>query len=442
MSIATLLTYGLPWIGGSFVTFLLGLYFFKFATDTLLIAPAVMGVVYAVARIWDAVSDPMVGYLSDRTWTRLGRRRPWLLAAVVPTAVIPVLLWSPPAFLDDQALVLWVVAGILAYETALTMFLIPGMALGAELSMDYDERTRVFAYRQACWSVGFFVCVGAVYLLTSADDKRQIATWISLAGGGAAALAIGYGAIRLEERPGHQGRGGRNPLRVIRDVWRNPHARLLIIVFIAESLGMATLGVLAPYYMQYVIGSEAAFAALLLCHFVPSLLVIPFAVWLSARVGKTKLWAGAIFVSAVSFGAFYFADTGDLVYVLLWVTGTGVGTGIGSVVGPSVQADVVDYDELATGERKEGSYFALWNLLRKAAAGVVGALTGVVLQLVGFEPNAEQTEATKEALRFMFGMWPALMTGLGGVILLMYFRLDRASHDDIVRELGEREGRD
>lgn len=440
LSVATLTTYGLPWIGTSFISFFLTLYFFKFATDTLLIAPAAMGIIYAAARIWDAISDPMVGFLSDRTQTRAGRRRPWFFASVVPMALIPVLLWSPPAFLSGNGLVLWVIVFILAYETVLTMYLIPGMALGAELSTNYDERTRVFGYRQACWSVGFLLCVGAVYLLTSADDKHETARWLALTGGGIAALTIAIGAWRIKESPTNQGRGGRNPLRVVGDVWRNPHARLLVLVLAVESLGMATLGVLSPYVMQYVVGSEQAYAALMLSYFVPSMLVIPVAVWLSTRLGKPRLWVIAIFISSISFGAFYFTGHGDLAYVLMWSIGCGVGTGISAVVVPSMQADVVDYDELVTGERKEGSYFALWNLLRKAAAGLVGAMAGIVLHAVGFEPNVEQTELTKKALLLMFGAWPAALTGVGGIVFLMYFRLDRAAHDEIIRQLDARDG--
>ena len=138
-----------------------------------------MGIIYGLARIWDAVSDPMAGYLSDRTQTRLWRRRPWLLASVLPIAVVPVMAWSPPSSIDGVALLAWMTVGILAYETALTIFFVPHAALGAELSMDHHERTRVFAFRQVAWSLGFLACVGAVHLLTTAEDKRTMAFVLS-----------------------------------------------------------------------------------------------------------------------------------------------------------------------------------------------------------------------------------------------------------------------
>ncbi len=434
---STILAYSYPTAGASFVSFLLGLYLFKFATDVLLIAPAAMGGIYGLARIWDAVSDPMAGYLSDRTQTRLGRRRPWLLASVLPIAVVPVMVWSPPSSIDGVALLAWMTVGILAYETALTIFFVPHAALGAELSMDHHERTRVFAFRQVAWSLGFLACVGAVHLLTTAEDKRTMAFVLSSVGGGISAVFILYGVLRLRERAAHLGRGGERPFRAFGDVLRNPHARLLVIVFLIESLGTATLGIMAPFFMQYVIGAEWAYSLLLLFHFVPSLLVIPLGVVLSKRFGKKNLWAISMAFSALAYFGMFFGGHGDAWWVLFCVTGTGIGTGIGAVVGPSVQADVIDYDEYMTGERKEGAYFAVWNFIRKAAAGITGGLAGVALQYVGFAPNVEQTETTKLAITLLFTGLPCISLVIGTTIFLR-FRLTEEEHRRIRAELDAR----
>ncbi|MCY3793201.1 MAG: MFS transporter, partial [Gammaproteobacteria bacterium] len=96
LSLGQVIAYAHPTVGVSLVFFLLNLYFFKYATDVLYIAPATMGILFGLARGWDAISDPMAGYLSDRTRSRMGRRRPWLYASVLPMAVVPVMLWSPP----------------------------------------------------------------------------------------------------------------------------------------------------------------------------------------------------------------------------------------------------------------------------------------------------------------------------------------------------------
>ena len=124
LSLSTIVNYAYPVVGISFVNFLFLAYFLKFATDTLLVAPAIMGMIFAIARAWDAISDPVIGYLSDRTTSSYGRRRPWLFASVIPMAIVPMFIWSPPAGLTGVSLIIWLTVGVLLLETALTIFLI------------------------------------------------------------------------------------------------------------------------------------------------------------------------------------------------------------------------------------------------------------------------------------------------------------------------------
>ena len=221
------------------------------------------------------------------------------------------------------------------------------------------------------------------------------------------------------------------------DVWQNPHARLLLAVFLIESFGTATLGLLAPYFMQYILGAEWLYSLLLLAHFVPTVLAVPIGLPLSRRLGKKNLWAVAMFISAVSYGALFFAGPGDIIWVCAWIAGTGIGSGIGSIVGPSIQADVIDYDEYVSGERKEGAYFATWNFVRKAAAGLAGALAGITLQWIGFEPNVDQTEATKLAILVLYALFPSAGMFIG-VALFFRFRFTEEEHARIRVELDAR----
>ena len=431
LSVGSVVAYAFPTVGVSVIAYLLNLYFFKYATDVLYIAPAAMGLIYGAARIWDAVSDPMAGFLSDRTESRLGRRRPWLYASALPLAIVPYLLWNPPALLDGMLLIAWTTVAILLYETAITVWFVPHSALGAELSMAHHERTRVFAYRQFAWYVGFLICVGALHLLTVSDDRRATA--------GGAGLLILIGTAKVRERLDHVGRGARNPLKALKDVIANRYARLLILVFLIENIGTASLGILAPYFMQYIMHEESAYSLLLLSHFVPTILIIPAAVWLSRRFGKKTVWFIAMLFSAGAYVGKFFAGPGELVYLLAVTMATGIGTGIGTVVGPSVQADVVDCDEYETGERKEGSYFAIWNFIRKGAAGVVAVLTGILLQWAGFEPNVEQSEGTLTTIRVLYTVLPAVMLTLGALVFLFRFDLTVEAHARVRAALDARE---
>ncbi|SVC97595.1 uncharacterized protein METZ01_LOCUS350449, partial [marine metagenome] len=129
-------------------------YLMKFSTDVLLIAPAVMGTLLAASRLWDAVSDPVVGYLSDNTKSSVGRRRVWLYAAAIPMGMGMVMMWSPPLSFSGWLLVLWMGIALFAYETASTAFYVPHGALGVELTPNYHERTRLFGYTHMISAIG------------------------------------------------------------------------------------------------------------------------------------------------------------------------------------------------------------------------------------------------------------------------------------------------
>ena len=121
----TIVAFGAPAMGSGYMYLLLSLYVMKFATDILLIAPAVMGAIYSLSRIWDAISDPLVGYLSDRTQLRMGRRRSWILASCVPIAAGFYMVFSPPDTLSDNGLIIWMAVAVIGFYSAMTLFFVP-----------------------------------------------------------------------------------------------------------------------------------------------------------------------------------------------------------------------------------------------------------------------------------------------------------------------------
>ena len=435
-------TYCLPTVGCGFMFLLFALYLMPFSTDVLGISPAVIGVILFASRIWDAVSDPLAGYWSDRTRSRMGRRRPWILASIVPIAAAYLMVWNPPANLSENALLVWMTVGIFGFYSAMTIFIVPHTSLGAELTPDYFDRNRIFGVRHAGWMLGSAAAVGGMYMLIGArqesveavrDVAAELAVFVSIV----TALTLAFTGLRLRERPDFQGRGARHPYGAFADVLRNPHARLLIIVYFVENLGAATISVLALYIAEYVIGAPELAPMLILSYMIPSIVSVPLWIPVSRLIGKKRLWLASMLLTGVSFGAMIFFGEGDILGICVFSALAGFSAGAGGTIAPSIQADVIDFDEYRTGERKEGAYFATWNLVYKSSTGITFLLAGLVLQVSGFVPNLEQTEDVKWALRTLFAGFPFVCYMVGSAIFSR-FSLGEEEYARIRAELDRR----
>lgn len=431
--------FNLPTVGVGYMFLLVNMYLMKFATDELLISPSAMGLIFGLSRIWDAVTDPVAGYLSDRTHSRLGRRRPWILASIVPVSLAFFMVWNPPATLTSGWTVAWMTAGIFLFYSAMTIFIVPHTSLGAELSVDHHERTRIFGARHVTWTLGAFLAVGGMAVLIASADPRATATWLSVVAVLATAAMLGWMVLGVAERDAYQGRGEHDPFKAFADVLRNPHALLLLAVFLIESVGGATITVLTAYVSEYIVRTPENTAYYILLYMIPSAATVPAWVWVSRRVGKKQLWIFSTVLTGLGFGAMMFLTEGAVATISILAFLLGACAGAGAVVAPSIQADVIDYDELVTGQRKEGAYFAAWNFVFKAATGITLMLTGLVLDAAGFAPNQEQTESAKLALKVLYALFP-LACYLIGALILTRFRLDEAEHARIREALDAREG--
>ena len=424
--LGSILLYSSPALGVGFSFFLITTYFMKYGTDVLLIAPATLSLMFAAARIWDAVTDPVVGYLSDRTVSRLGRRRFWILLSAIPLALSFYMLWNPSAELSSTQLSIWVGASVIAYYTAYSLFYVPHEAWGAELSLDHHDRTRVFGIKHAVSTIGSFLALGALYLFSVSDNPRETALVISLGVAVFMMISVIPPVLKLPERPEYQQRGENSIFKAFGDVFRNPHARLVVTVFFIENLGTAVIATLSAYVLEYIVKRPDLLPWFFLLYVLPAVITVPLWIWLSRLIGKKQLWCASMFAMSLGFGGLFFAREGDHILVFILAAIAGMGGGCGNVVGPSIQADIIDYDEWQTGQRKEGAYFAVWNFVRKAAFGIMIVITGLVLQYSGFEPNVEQAESTKMAMSSLFGLFPGACYLIGATLFLRFNLDERA----------------
>lgn len=439
LTTATLLAYASPMVAVNFSLVLFMSFFNKYAIDTLLVPPIAVGVVFGAGRLWDAVTDPLAGLWSDRTNHRWGRRRPWIALSALPIAAFGLMLWAPPDSLGTTSLVVWITVAVFGFNTAMTFFLTPHQALGAELTLDHHQVSRIFAVRQAAGYVGMIGClVFAMEYLMTVPDPRASATNLALFSGGAVLLLVGLSVAMLREPAENRRRGGAKAPGVARDVWRNQHARRLLVMIFIEHTGSGASMVIAPFLLQYVIKMPERIGEVFMFYVGSSLLSLFGWLWLSRRVGKKNAWLVGLAAGMCGYAMLFFVGEGDLRWMQAVVTLTGAASACGTVLGSSILADVIDVDELETGERKEGAYYSAYTFLYKASSGVMATVTGFVLGWVGYVQNAPDQSATVQlAIRSLNGLVPLASMAIGALILAR-FTLTEEVHAKVRAQLDAR----
>jgi GPH family glycoside/pentoside/hexuronide:cation symporter len=423
VSHAQLLAYGVPVFGISYLLFFLQFYFLKFATDVLLLSPAIVGVLFSLAKLWDGVNGPLIGSWSDRSRSRFGRRRPFLLAALPFLVVGFVMLWTMPHALEGNGLIAWIAVALFIFYTAFDLYTLPHAALGAELSRDPHQRTRLFAVRQMSFTVGMLLAFGAIQVAMNAEDPRSTTAALAIPAALVAVVVLAIPPLVLREPTVNGERGGRGLLPALRDVVSTRPARLLLFVFFIESAGVGAVGTMAPYIAQYLLERPDVVGLLPACYVISAVVSIPIWVRLSKSLGKRDTWLASMALAAGAFGGMWFIGTGDVALTMLLLGVAGCAMGCGGVLSASILADVIDLDEQRTGERKEGVYSAAMTLVLKVGTSLATAASGVVMTATNFVPNVAQSEASLLGIRLLFAGLPFLGFVVGA-ILFRRFSLD------------------
>jgi len=406
LSAGTLVAYGVPTFAVAYLLFFVQFYFLKFATDVLLMAPALVSVLFGLAKLWDGVSGPLIGSWSDRTRSRWGRRRPFLLAALPLLAFGFAMLWWVPVSLAGGLLVGWIAVALFLFFGAFDLYTLPHMALGAELSSDSHQRTRLFAVRQGAFTVGILIAFGGIQFAMNADDPRAAAAWLALPTALAGAAVLAVPPLVLREPAGAARRGGRGLWSAFRDVVAMRPARRLLAVQFIEAVGVGAVGTMAPYIAQYLLRRPDVVGLLPAAYVVSAVAAIPLWVRLSRAYGSRETWTGAMWIAAASFAGMWTVGPGDLATLIALLVIAGAAMGCGGVLGNAILADVIDADERATGERKEGVYSAAMLLALKVGTAVSLAASGPIMTAAGFAPNVEQTDSSLLGLRVLFAGLP------------------------------------
>jgi GPH family glycoside/pentoside/hexuronide:cation symporter len=438
LSVRTKLLYGVGDVGNAIVNAAIQFFLMIFYTDGALIAPALAANALLVGKIWDGINDPLFGWISDRTTSRLGKRRAYMILGAAPLAVSIVLLWTVPHGLSDVGVFAWIAGTFIFFDTMWTLTNVPYYALTAELTEDYDERASLTAYRMVLGVPAYIVGAGLTPVIAGLAlfaSKRTGYGAVGILYGLLAAAALWIAAAGIRERKGvAQARASATPWRTLLDTLRNRPFLQLMAAYLLANTAFALIKTLMAYVLtyQFLMEDQVPIVMALLLVFV-ALFLFP---WkrLAERWNKGPAYALGLGIGGLAVAVTFFLPHGASPWIYVVAAVAGAGFSAQWVFPWAMVPDVVEIDRLATGEHRGGTYYGLWGLATKISDGLGIAASGWVLQLYGYVPNVAQSADTLFGMRLFFGLVPLLFFA-AAVPLLVWYPVTRESHAALLEQL-------
>jgi len=420
------------------------------------IDPVWVGLALMVPRLFDAITDPLMGNISDNTRSKWGRRRPWIFVGALVSAMLLPLLWMPP-FSDKVAVIIYFGVISTIYALSYTMFVVPYTALGFELTDDYDERTKVMSWRMYIGLIAG-LCIPNLYVWCQNDlfggDILTGARWVTTLVGLSVLITGCLPALLCREKviakPQPKIKLGKAILETIKD---KPF-RLLLSGYIIIITGLLTSGAIALYVNIYhVFGGDKKLAAEVsalggMAGVVAAYLGVRLAGWISAKTGKRETMIGGLGLALLSVGSMVFTMRPG--FEITEVFGFkfhpqiisfffyGMGQQACWLMIDSMTADVCDEDELRTGLRREGMFGAVKSLALKAGVALTGLTGGLVIKLAGASDAAQGVSPeVAQTLKTLFVSVQSV--GLvAGILVFVFYPITRAKSEETRRILNQR----
>lgn len=410
-----------------------------FYTDTFGITAAAAGTLFLVVRVWDAVFDPIMGVVADRTNTRWGKFRPWVLWTAVPFGIVGFLAFTTPPFGPHGKL-------LYAYVTYIALMMVysannlPYSALSGVITGNLTERTSLSSYRFVFAMSAAFLIQGLALPMVNYFGQGNSAKGYQITMGIFSALAVVFFVITFvttKERV-HPDPAQKSSIRQdFADLGRNRPwlAVFALTIFVFITLSMR--GGVMVYYFKYFVQREDLFSLFNVCGLAATIIGVVGSTPLAKRFGKRDVFIVGLAGTIVFTAAFVFVARTAIVAMFAVEMLRQFAYGFTIPLLWAMMADVADYSEWKTGRRATGIVFSAIVFALKAGLGFGGAITGYVLAYYGYVPNVAQTEHALRGIRLTASVFPAA-TFLIGLVCLFFYRIDKALEIQITDELGER----
>ncbi len=441
LSRLTKIIYGFGDIGFSMTGTIIAAFFPIFLTDVVGIAPAIAAIGLFIGKSWDYINDPLMGYLSDRTRTRWGRRRPFLLFGALPYGLAFAFLWWKPPLETQTALIIFYTVMFVLYDAAGTFVGMPYFALTPELTQDYDERTELTGYRMFFSILGGLVSfvIPMMIIGTMSPENAGSVFRMGLIFGAAACIPLYFVFFGTREKPYFTKMARPRLLASLKSALKNRPFVFSAVIYLFTWTSMHIIEANLLFYIKYVVQREGLTEVIMGTIFVTAILSLPLWDWASKKFNKRLAYIyGIAFWAVVQILLITVTAASSLVYLLALCFMAGIGVGAAHVLPWAMIPDAIEVDELDTGKRHEGMFYSLVTLMSKTTNSIAVPLALAVLDFSGYIPNAAvQPTSTLTGIRLVVGPIPALLL-LGGIIFAIFYPLSREDHHEVVHELETR----
>ena len=425
--------YGIGDIGSNIFIVSTGMFLLFFLTNILNIEPALAGLTLLLPKLWDVISDPFMGAISDVTRSRWGRRRPYLLYASVPFGLMFYILFIVPNTQSDITTAIWVGALFALSCTVFTVYNIPYSAMVAEMSDDYNERMSITSFRMVGSSIGVLLAGGLAMPLVQLGGGGaagfqlmgmilgMLITFFSLAGFWGTRQVKTIDAITQKLPTSQQ----------IKIAFRNTPFKLLMSMYFLQSLAIGILMAGQIYYVKYVMDMPEAYVGIVSAIlFITAIIFIPVWVRIGIKLGKIKAYKIGITILIIMLLSLMFTSPSQPIMFFVQMFLLGIGFSSFQLYPFSMLPDTIEFDELQSSLRREGIFSGVWASGQKTAYAIGPSLIGFTLSLTGFTVAQEQPESVVTGIRLIFSLATAILFLLS-LIPFRYYDLTESRFAEI-----------
>jgi GPH family glycoside/pentoside/hexuronide:cation symporter len=440
LSVKEKLGYGLGDTASHFVWDMVGFWILIFYTDTFGISAAAAGTIMFIARFWDMLSDPLMGVISDRTRTKWGKFRPYILWTALPYGVLAVLAFSTPD-LGQNGKVIYAGVTYLLLMTAYTAINLPYSSLGAVMTSDSYERTSLNTYRFVCAFIGQLIVSGLALTLAGyfgqGDNAKGYRLTVTLFAVSSFVLfLITFMSTRERIQPP---RAQQDSLKKdFKILLQNRPWVILAIVGIISFVMFALQNLSLAFYFKYYVGREESVQLFNVVGSIALIVALPLSKPLAQRFGKRNVFIGSSILSGSFFALLYLpgAESMGWVYALNILGKMAYAPAVPLLW--TMIADAADYGEWTTGRRATGLFFSAATFAQKGGWGIGGALAGWLLAAYGYvERAAEQTALAVTGIKLLISVFPGVLY-ISCAFILIFYTIDEATCATMKRDLDER----